>query len=84
MNFEEVLFAVEDYCVGSTLDLSGSVNGSNAAAWTRRIHEAIYSGNGCGTRAPLGCGGCTLTFPSRDDMKIFDGCADDLFAEKSK
>ena len=84
MNIEEVLFEVEDYCVCSMLDLSGSVSGSNAAAWTGRIHEAIYSGNGCGTKAPHGCAGCTPTFPERDDMKIYDGCADDLFAEQNK
>ena len=33
MNFEEVLFTVENHSVCSTLDLLGSVNGSNGATW---------------------------------------------------
>ncbi|MBN2688777.1 MAG: hypothetical protein JXR85_11480 [Deltaproteobacteria bacterium] len=84
MNFDEVLFAFEYHSVCSTLDLFGSVNGSNAATWARRIHKAVYPGNGGRTKAPRGCGGCAVTFPAREDMKIFEGCADDLFAEQSR
>lgn len=80
MNFEQVSFAVENHWVCSTLDLSESFNKSNMAVWTRRI----YSGNGNGATKPTGCGGYTTVFPARDDLKIFDGCADDLLAELSK
>lgn len=80
MNLAEVLFAVEDHWVCSTLDLSESVNELNTKVWTKYI----YSGNGNGAINPKGCGGYTTVFPARDDLKIFDGCADDLFAELSK
>lgn len=78
------LFTVENHHVCSTLDLVVSVNGSNGATWVKQIHETIYPGNGFGTRAPQGCGGGSLTFTAREDMKVFDGCADDLFAEQNK
>lgn len=80
MNLAEVLFAVEDHWVCPTLDISESINGLNTKVWTKHI----YSGNGCGTTTPKGCGGCTTSFSTRDDLKIFDGCADDLFVEQSK
>jgi hypothetical protein len=72
MNLAEVLFAVEDHWVCSTLDLSEAISELNTKVWTKRI----YSGNGCG--------GCTNSFSARDDLKIFDGCADDLLVEQSK
>lgn len=80
MNFETVTFAVENHWVCSTLDYSESINEPNTAVRTRHI----YSGNGNGTSQPTGCGGCITVFPAREDMKIFDGYADDLLAELSK
>jgi len=80
MNLAEELFAVEDHWVCSTLNISESINELNTKAWTKHI----YSGNGRGPATPKGCGGCTTSFSTRNDLKIFDGCAHDLFVEQSK
>lgn len=84
MNCHDIAGVIDSCSVGTMMDLFRSDYGSPGMTLSLRIYGGAHRANGCGTTSRPGCGGCGITFPSRDDMKIFDGCADDLQAEQSR